>query len=909
MARFLVTWLLACACFLASPATSSGGTHVRFERLLPEFGNKAVTGISGLFQDREGFLWFGTAMGLARYDGYRFVFYPPPAGTERPVPFLTAYTLIEDRAGDIWVGTDGEGLLKFSKGQEKFVPYRSAREGPAGTSDDIVLAIQEDGRGDLWVGTRLNGLGRFDKETGTYARFPLDPQVETIWDLLVDRQGFLWVGTQGQGLYKLDVGKGDVVNYRFLLDNPRSLGSNTVWTLFEDRSGTIWIGTRSGGLNRYDAEGDAFVRFYGDEAHGQDLASTTITAIAEDEAGRLWLGTSESGLRTWDRETGEYVAYRYSHQDAESLSDDNITFILRDASGVMWTGTSRGGVNKSVSAQAKFDLYKHNPGHPQSLSQNEVLSLWLSRSGSLWVGLKNGLDRLDENGNVTARFFSDPGNGNSLSDDVVQAIAEDRRGRIWLGTEAGGLDCLDPRTGVFTHHRADPQNPSSLSEKRVHALWLERENPDVLWVGTQRGLNRFDTRDGQWRRFFHNPSDPSSLTGNQVTALYEDRAGFLWVGTRVGLNKMERRTGRSRRYVADVKDPPGKNINDNIINCLLEDTRGLLWVGTNRGLNRLDRETEEWRSYGTEVGLPGGVVCGILEDESGSLWVSTNGGLTRFDPRSAQFTLYGIHDGVQGGPFSPRAYFKSADGRMFFGGVNGFNVFRPEALARNPYVPPVAWTAFLRNGQEVKAGSPYAPPRSLKLSSRSDVYAFEFAALCFVSPSLNRFAYKLEPRDREWISLGTAPTVRLSGLGPGEYRLRVKGANPDGVWNEEGFEVGLRVVRPFWRTTWFLVLAILFAASGAVTVLRMWRKLKSAFVVVGERADSVVAGYGLTPREQEILRLVLQGATNKDIESKLFVSASTVRNHIYNIYRKLGVRNRLELVNLIAKDAQKRSQG
>lgn len=87
----------------------------------------------------------------------------------------------------------------------------------------------------------------------------------------------------------------------------------------------------------------------------------------------------------------------------------------------------------------------------------------------------------------------------------------------------------------------------------------------------------------------------------------------------------------------------------------------------------------------------------------------------------------------------------------------------------------------------------------------------------------------------------------------------------------------------------------------------MWMKLKSAFTVIGDKADRVIESYGLTAREQEILRLILQGSRNKDIEKKLFISASTVRNHIYNIYQKLGVRSRLELINRIGKDAQKKA--
>lgn len=890
-----------------SSAAFSRGRYFRFEHFIPEFRGKTVPGIFSVFQDKEGFLWFGTGMGLARYDGYHFVFFSPKPGPDEFSSSFTVYPIIEDSAGDIWIGTDGEGLLKFSKSQEKFLQYRQNQRSPNSLSGDIVLSIQEGGQGDLWVGTRLNGLNRFDKSAGTFARFALNPEAETIWDLLVDRRGFLWIGTQDEGLFKLNLENGEIVNYRFILENPRSLGSNTVWAIFEDQKGTIWIGTKGGGLNQYNPGGDDFIRFYGDKDHARDLASNTITAIAEDEAGRLWVGTSSNGLRIWDRKTGEYTIYRHDPQDPESLSDDNVTFISQDTSGMMWTGTARGGMNKSIADQAKFRHYKHNPHNPMSLSHNEVLALWMSKSGSLWVGMKNGLDRLDEKGGVIDRFFSEPSNDNSLSDNCIQAVVEDHGGKVWLGTEAGGLDCYDPRTGVFSHYRNDPKNSNSLCNNRVYAIWAERENPDVLWIGTHHGLNMFDTKLRQFTCFLHHPSDPSSLSGDIVTAIHEDRSGFLWVGTRWGLNRMERASGKCERYVGDIKNPPGKSINDNTINCIYEDGSGYIWAGTNSGLNRLDRRANEWRYFASKEGLPGEVVCGILEDESGLLWVSTNRGLARFAPQTETFVSFGLHDGIQENQFSTGACFRSADGRMFFGGVNGFSVFRPEEVRANSFIPPLVWTAFYRNGQEVKIGSPFSRPRSLKLSSRFDVYAFEFAALCFIMPALNRFAYKLEPRDQDWIPLGEENTVTFSRLKQGEYVLHVKGSNPDGVWNEDGLEIGIELAPPFWKTAWFAGLVLLFVVSGVWTVVRMWMKLKSAFTVIGESADSVIQSYGLTAREQEILRLILQGARNKDIEKKLFISASTVRNHIYNIYQKLGVKSRLELINRISKDAQKKA--
>jgi DNA-binding CsgD family transcriptional regulator/streptogramin lyase len=522
------------------------------------------------------------------------------------------------------------------------------------------------------------------------------------------------------------------------------------------------------------------------------------------------------------------------------------------------------------------------------------------------VGFDEGLDEIDEETGLVRRLRNEPSDGGSVASGAVAALCEDGEGRVWVGIDGGGLDCLNPQTGYFDHYLNDPGNLATLSNNRIHALWPDRANPGVLWTGTHYGLNRLDTRRREFARYLYDASDPASLSGNIVTAIFEGGDGSLWVGTRSGFNRMDRSTGKFERYATSLGAAAGTGPNDNIINSIHEDRAGILWVGTDSGLNRFDPAKKNWSSYTTQDGLPGAVVCGILEDESGLLWLSTNRGLARIDPRTGAVAAFGLHDGIQANQFHPGACFRSADGRMYFGGVNGFNAFRPEEVRENPYIPPLAWTAFYRNGQEIKLGSPLLRSQPLKLSSQFGVYDFEFASLCYIMPALNRFACKLEPRDNEWTSLNHANSVTVSRLKPGEYKLRVKGSNPDGVWNESGIEIGIEIVPPFWRTTWFAFLALLIIASGIAIVLRMWLKLRSAFMVIGDGADSVIESYDLTAREREILRLVLQGASNKDVERKLFISASTVRNHLYNIYQKLGVKNRLELINQIGRDAQKK---
>ncbi|OGD26251.1 MAG: hypothetical protein A2V57_09570 [Candidatus Aminicenantes bacterium RBG_19FT_COMBO_65_30] len=881
------------------------GRFFRFERLSPKIEGSATVGFSSVSQDKEGFLWFGTSAGLARYDGYTFKFFRPPSEAGSPPQDVAIYPVTISRSGDIWLGTSGQGLLRFSKETWEFVHYPNSAADPAGPPGNIVLAVQEDPAGRLWIGTRSQGLNRLDPASGSYTQVPLWPDADVVWDVLAGRNDTIWVGTLDAGLFKIDSRTGAIKNFRHHAEDPRSLGSNSVWTLFEDVEGTLWIGTKNGGLNRYDPGLGGFSRFYGAGDRPRDLAGQTISAIAEDSAGRLWLGTVTDGLRVLDRARGEFVAYKHDPQDPESLGDDNVTSIAQDASGLIWVGTVRGGVNKCLAGRAKFEHYKRNALDTRSLAHNDVRALWADGAAALWVGSKAGsLERIDRTTRRVTRYALPPSGAAGSGGSGVLAVLGDPAGRIWIGTESDGLARLDPSSGRFTFFRHDPADPESLSNNRINALWIDEGRPDVLWTGTRHGLNRLETRTGRWSRFLHDPRDPASLCNDIVTAIRGDGAGRLWIGTRGGLSRLDEAEGAFESFVRRLAAPPGTGINDNIVNCVHVDGRGIVWIGTESGLNRLDPVKNEWRVIASKNGLAGEVVCAIQEDALGALWVSTNRGLSRLDPVTGLGKTYGPWDGLQGGTFNPGAFAEAPDGLMFFGGTNGINGFRPGDIRRALFVPPVVWTALYRNNAEVTLPGSLSAPRPIELPYRTPLVTLEFAALDFTAPELNSFAYRLEPRDADWISLIPGHGISLIDIDAGAYTLRVKAANPDGVWNEEGIAVGIEVPLPLWRTWWFLSAVLALLASGTAVMAKAWKKARSAPRDLAESLEGVLGTYGLTGREEEILRLVLQGAGNKDIERKLFISASTVRNHIYNIYQKLGVGNRLELISRIARDAR-----
>jgi serine phosphatase RsbU (regulator of sigma subunit)/streptogramin lyase len=359
-------------------------------------------------------------------------------------------------------------------------------------------------------------------------------------------------------------------------------------------------------------------------------------------------------------------------------------------------------------------------------------------------------------------------------------VYEDGTGTIWVGTYGGGLDRYDPATGKFAHARHDPADPRSIGNNYVRVIC--EDDSGTLWIGTHGGgLNALDRSTGVFTRYRNDPGNPNSLSNDFVFAIHPDREGNLWLATYGG------------------------------------------------GLNKLDRRTGSFSRIRRSDGLPDDAVYGILEDGEGNLWVSTNSGLCRYSPKKGTFRYYNVQDGLQSNEFNGGAYYKSPKGEMFFGGIKGFNAFMPDEIRDNPFVPPVVITDFRVFNRPVAIGRPaggrpmleksitFSP--TIELSHLDQIISFEFASLHYTAPVKNQYAYRLDGLSDNWIELGSQRFVMFTTLPSGEYVLRLRGSNSDGVWNQEGASLRIIVRPPWWRTNWAVGLYLLLGVGVFVAVL------------------------------------------------------------------------------------------
>ena len=767
--------------------------------------------INCILQDSKGLMWFGTQEGLNRYDGYQVTVYLHQPGDLNSLYDNIIRALFEDRQGVLWIGTDG-GLNKYHWQSDRFTGYQNDPDDPNSLSSNEIRVIYEDKAGELWIGTKTGGLNRFDPQKKQFVRFqnnPHDPDSLSdnfVTSIVEDRNGVLWIGTWG-GLNKYDGPGNRFVRFRFNPNNPYSLSSDSVNIVYQDNSGRLWIGTEDSGLNRFNPLKEQFIHYRKSREIPNSLTSDTIYAIFEDREGMLWIGTNYGLNRLSDEKSGNFLHYQGYFGDPDSLSNNWIRSIYQDVQGLLWIGTRGGGINVLDKKKNKFRHYWSSLEDPNSLNDNSVFAIYQDSSGLVWIGtMEGGLNKFDRETDKFTHFRARPRYTNSLGDDSVRAIIGSKTGGLWIGTQRGGLDRFDPTAGTFSHYKHNPDNPRSISDNFITAIYEDQAG--VPWIGTRRGgLNRFDTAARKFIHYKSNPDDPHSISHNFITAIYEDQSGMLWIGTDLGgLNRFDAGKNIFIRYKNNADNP--NSLSNNRIKSIHEDKKGVLWIGTWRGLNKFEPGKNQWKVYTVKDGLPDSNIYGILEDSQENLWLSTNSGLAKFNPRQETTITYSVPDGIQGEEYNTGAYYKNPlTGEMFFGGMNGFNAFYPDQVKDNTYIPPLVITNIKTvNLQEVSVKSVYGM-KDIRLSPREDSFTITFAALNYRNPEENRYAYKLDGVDREWVKCGTQRSVSYNNLEAGAYNFRVIGSNDDGYWNREGASVKIIIPPLPWETWWFQLLA------------------------------------------------------------------------------------------------------
>ncbi|MBT8097950.1 MAG: hypothetical protein KJO19_13000, partial [Woeseia sp.] len=801
----LLFMLLASACVFAADTRP-----MHFDQLTASDGLSQSSAVS-IAQDARGIIWIGTENGLNRFDGYEFEQFRQQRGGDGGLKSDFIYDIANAEDGGLWIATNGGGLAKLELPSANITSWRHDPQQADGIAGNVLRTVLADSNGFVWLGLRDAGLDRFDPRTETFTHYALHDggadkaAADSVYALLEDSAGDVWVGSDS-GLYRLNTSDGSLVAYRHDPQDETSLSGDRIRVLHEDRAGNLWVGTYGAGLNRLDRNTGKFQRFAHDSANATTLSHDRVTDILEDRNERLWIATAK-GLNLYNVEAGEFTRYTNNPADPHSLGADAIASLYEDRSGILWVGTLTNGISKwnpqtwGLGYQSSTTLAASEDSKPS------ITSFAKSADDTLYIGtFGDGLIVRDTAAKAVTRYKHDAANPRSLSDNRIMSLAMDRAGKLWVGTMSGGLDYLDPATGSAQNFRHDAGDPGSLSANGIMSVF-EDSNGNI-WAGTfGGGISVKKPGTDSFLRYAANPSAAGGLSSSRITSFAEAPSGHIWIGTDAGgLNLFDPKTGEFHVYRSDVDAP--RSLASDTVYALHVDAKGSVWVGTRGGgLDKVvgsaaDPDNIEFLNVSQKDGLANDVIYGIQSDDTGRLWLSTNFGISVFDP--ADGTVKNMHrrDGLQSEEFNFGAHYQTADGQMYFGGINGFNVFDPDQIETQQAVPPVVLTGFYKSNDPIKSDLPEDFENGLELSHRDDRVSFEVAALDYAAPQQNRYKYQLEGFDEEWIDLGTRRRITYTDLDDGDYVLRVQAANSAGVWNTDGLALPITVKPAPWHTWW-----------------------------------------------------------------------------------------------------------
>ena len=751
----------------------------------------------------------------------------------------SAEVLLQDSNGYIWIGTN-DGLNRYN-GYD-FKTYKKEVGNKNSLVNNYIIDIKEDLQGNIWVGT-INGISKIDIETDMCTNFTSDTNIgnlshNNISEILVTTNGKILVGTiDGVNIYSEDENK-------FIRILDKELSSQFIYSMDEDEQGNIWIGTAYG-LNKLDIKSNEVEKYFHDEENLNSISSNNVYEVYCDKNNIVWIGTSNKGISKIDNSTGVITRYEYNPEDRTSVPSDFIRDFLRDRNDRLWIATSEG-LSLYDEKKDVFYNYKSNGYDKYGLVSEDVFSIIEDNLGCIWVGTNGGISYFDPNNSVE-HYAMDPYNDNSLADNMVQGIYEDEDGLIWVGTSSKGISVIDRENDKIYNINNKNQNILSndginditgfkelifigtdngltvidkknnrkkhynindgLSDKNVSVLYFDSKKN--LWVGTANGLNIIDIYsdkiyDITWILEENNFKD------NYIGSIYEDGEGNYWIGSFVdsGVLKIDNITKQTTHYISNGSVG---SINSNSIRVIDEDEKGNLWFGTNLGIKKFDKETGEFKSYTTLDGLANDTIYGILFDENGRLWASTNLGISILNIQNDKIVNLNVAYGLQCNEFNRESYHKGKNGELFFGGINGlniFNIFKVNDLPNANKSTDIVLDSFEVNGSYVKNLN------GKTLNSNENNISISVFLPDYKNMKNIKYFYSIEDGTNSNWRLMKKNVIDLTNLSPGKYTIRIKARNIDGeMSNEKKIEFTIKV--PFWRSGkavlfYILVIIIVF---------------------------------------------------------------------------------------------------
>lgn len=804
----------------------------------------------------------------------------------------TVETIIQDDQGYIWLGIN-DGLCRYN-GYE-FKIYKHDEELENSITNNYIVDIKQDNSGNIWVGT-ANGLSKIDTKTDLITNYNMNDEEKSlshynIGDILITKSGDVLVGTS-DGLNIYNEKKDEF--YR-IFNKDSDLSSQFIRSLAEDENQNIWVATNNG-IDKIDIKNNKNIISFKTGDGKFDISENDIYVVRYDPKGYIWAGALKEGLNRIDINTNEVKQYKNDDRDEKSLPGNHVKDILRDSSGNLWVGTDNG-LAKYNEQTENFATYKNKIYDKTSLVNDEVFSIQEDESGLIWVGTYAGISMFDPNTNIE-HYKKDPFDENSISDNPIHGIYEDKDGLLWVGTNSKGVNVIN-RKNYNVKHLNKTSKDYPISDDNINDI-VGIDNK--IFIATKNGLNEVD-KDFKTINIY-NTED--GICNNNITALFADSKKNVWIGIANGISVLNTNTNEiiditdilTNHNIEDqyikviyedskgnywvgcfidgglVKIDPNKrtienyrnkkedktSISSNNIRSIVEDKNGNLYIGTSYGLNKLNESNNTFERYSEKDGLSNNTVYGLLVDDNNNLWASTNLGISKLDTNTMTFETFNIIDGFQGNEFNGRAYYKNKSGELFFGGINGLNIFRPNDINRSRYVPTVIFDEFKVNGKV------YKDINNQEFKYNENTINISVFISNYKNTKNIQYMYKLEGVSDSW-DISRSNNINYSDLAPGTYTLKIKARSYSGKVSDES-AVKFIIKPPIWKSKAAILIYLII-----ITIV-IYRTINSV-----KRLDNLV--------KNKTLQLTKEMEKNDKLLKKVIELEKRKNNYFVNLSHEL----------------------
>jgi signal transduction histidine kinase/ligand-binding sensor domain-containing protein/DNA-binding response OmpR family regulator len=748
----------------------------------------------------------------------------------------TINCILQDSIGYMWFGTRAGGLNRFDG--YSFKHYNRSIFGEDVLKSDEIICLAEGDFQYLFFGTEDEGVYLLDRQTEEINHFYLEESALCLY--FEKSTAALWIGTNS-GLFIKSV---------FIKNNPgglRIINNEVVSSIVSDKDDNIFVATNK---NLYVFNSNAQIIRKVHLETNVNRNSVIRNLCCTDRGNQVWIS---NGYGLWYIQNRDYdhIQNAFLFENIEGFDDVIVRGIISDTSDNIWIGTTRGLI-KYLPAENQIHIILKQINNTNSLFHNSVYSLAEDKEGNVWAGTWSGISMISDKLTKFSHVRHIDHLDYSLSNNMVSSFAESEAG-LWVGTEQGGLNLLDKKAGRFRHFKYSKDNTPDARDHIKYLFTDSRNNlwigtfgagvrkrnlqngtekyylknarifsiaefpENILWVGTISGLYK-TTLSGDVLKIYNTDTiNPGSLHNNFITCLYKSGKNKLWVGTRKGGVAL---------YIPDIDDfmvfrRKNKNsgeLESDYIICISEDNDGNIWIGTDFGLYCFDEPRQCFIKAPYLTELQNYLINGIVFDEVNNTWISTNNGVYKYDFKLSTLHKFKLSDGLQGFEFNRGAYFTSANGSIFFGGINGFNIIDPDDVELNAVLPEPVIKSIRTYNKTINLE--YFGTKTLVLNHMQNDLYIEFAALSYINPEDNYYSYMLKGYQYDWSEPDKNRTVSYTNLSPGEYEFMLKVSNNDNVWNRDFNQVKLVIKPPYWKTN----IAYIIYTVIAFVVLYLIRK-------------------------------------------------------------------------------------